>query len=202
MPHDDSSATSLTLLGRLRRNANDQEAWNAFVDRYGRKVYAWCRHWGLQEVDCQDVTQNVLLELTRQMTTFEYQPTGSFRAWLKTVAYRAWCDFLSARQRAQASGDNGAVLDRLAAPAAGEDLVRKLDEECERELVDQAMVRVRLRVQPHTWQAFVLTALENRSGSEVATQLNMQVGAVYVARSKVQKMLQEEVQRMEMGAAE
>src|SRR5262249_18429948 len=157
--------------------------------------YAWCRHWGLQEVDAQDVTQNVLLELTRQMSTFDYEPTGSFRGWLKTVAYRAWCDFLSARQRAQATAGDTA-LDRLASPAAGEDLVKQLDEECERELLDQAMVRVRLRVQPHTWQAFVLTALENESGAAVAARLGMQVGAVYVARSKVQKMLQEEVQRL------
>jgi RNA polymerase sigma-70 factor (ECF subfamily) len=200
MSADESSATSLTLLGRLRRNSNDQEAWAAFVERYGRKVYAWCRHWGLQEVDCQDVTQEVLLELTRQMSTFEYEPTGSFRAWLKTVAYRAWCDFLSARQRTRASGGDNVALDRLASPAAGEDLVRQMDEECERELLEQAMARVRLRVQPHTWQAFVLTALEGHSGAEVATRLQMQVGAVYVARSKVQKMLQEEVQRLEKGS--
>ena len=40
------STTSLTLLGRLRLNPGDQDAWGEFVDRYGRKVYAWCRRWG------------------------------------------------------------------------------------------------------------------------------------------------------------
>jgi RNA polymerase sigma-70 factor (ECF subfamily) len=201
MAGGEGSATSLTLLGRLRRNPGDQEAWNAFVDRYGRKIYAWCRRWGLQEADSQDVTQNVLLELARQMSGFEYRSTGSFRGWLKTIAYRAWCDFLSARQRTVAGHADADVLTHLAAPAAGDDLLKHLEEECERELLEEAMARVRLRVQPHTWQAFLLTAVEGKSGAEVAQQLHMKVGTVWVARSKVQKMLQEEVQRLEEADA-
>jgi RNA polymerase sigma-70 factor (ECF subfamily) len=197
MAEAEFSKTSLTLLGRLRGDPGDQVAWNAFVDRYGRKVYAWCRHWGLQEADAQDVTQNVLLELARQMSAFEYRATGSFRAWLKTIAYRAWCDFLSARQRTATQRGDDQTLARLAAPAAGDDLLNRLDEEYERELLDEAMTRVRLRVQPHTWQAFVLTTLEGLSGAEVAERLGIKVGTVYVARGKVQKMLQDEVRRLE-----
>jgi RNA polymerase sigma-70 factor (ECF subfamily) len=189
------STTSLTLLGRLRRNPGDQEAWSAFVDRYGSKVYAWCRRWGLQDADSRDVTQNVMLALARQMRDFEYRPGGTFRCWLKTVAHRAWCDFLSAQNRAPSVRGGGALLDQLA--TAGDDLLRHLEEECERELLEAAMLRVRLRVQPHTWQAFVLTAVEGKSGAEVAGHLNLKVGTVWVARSKVQKMLQEEVHRLE-----
>ncbi|MNC98254.1 hypothetical protein D3C83_161570 [compost metagenome] len=59
------------------------------------------------------------------------------------------------------------------------------------------MARVRLRVQPHTWQAFVLTAVEGVVDAEAAGRLGIQVGTVYVARGKVQKMLQEEVRRLE-----
>lgn len=195
MPAGVRSTTSLTLLGRLRFNPGDQEAWGSFVDRYGRRVYAWCRRWGLQEADSQDVTQNVLLELSQQMREFEYQSSGSFRGWLKTIAYRAWCDFLSARLKAAAGTVDG-VLDTLAAPAAGNDLLKGMDEECEREQLEAAMAHVRLRVQPHTWQAFVLTALEGKSGAEAASQLRMKIGTVWVARSKVQKMLRDEVRRV------
>ena len=75
------SRTSASLLARLRAAPADQAAWAAFVDRYGRKVYGWCRHWGLQEADAEDVTQNVLIELARQMAKFEYRTSGSFRGW-------------------------------------------------------------------------------------------------------------------------
>jgi DNA-directed RNA polymerase specialized sigma24 family protein len=81
--------------------------------------------------------------------------------------------------------------------AAGEDLLKQLHDECDRELLEEAMARVRLRVQPHTWQAFVLTALEGQSGAEVAARLRLKVGTVWVARSKVQKMLHDEVRRLE-----
>ena len=60
------SATSLTLLGRLRDAPNDPESWSQFVQRYGRVIEQWLRGWGLQEADAQDVKQNVLLALSKQ----------------------------------------------------------------------------------------------------------------------------------------
>lgn len=196
MEESAGSRTSLTLLGRLRRNPDDQAAWSSFVDRYGTKVYAWCRRWKLQEADARDVTQNVMLELARQMSKFEYKVGGSFRGWLKTIAYRAWCDFLTSRKRLPPDGC-ATVLDQLEAPGAADDLFKGLDEECEREILETAMAAVQLRVQPQTWRAFVLTAIEGKSGAEAAEELGIQVGSVWVARSKVQKFLREEVRRIE-----
>jgi len=193
----DNSLTSLTLLGRLRQSPTDQRAWDAFVERYGPKIYSWCRRWRLQESDAHDVTQNVLLELARQMQSFIYQPTGSFRGWLRTVSHRAYCDFLSARKRATpGSGDDG-VLAQLSSVEARQDLLLQLEQEYDRELLDEATARVRLRIEPRTWDAFVLTAVEGLSGAEAASRLGMQVGTIYVARGKVQKMLQDEVRRLE-----
>src|SRR5262245_5549675 len=113
----DASITSLTLLGRLRRNPTDQEAWGAFVQRYGRKLYGWGRQWGLQDADAQDVTQNVLLKLAHHLREFQYRTSGSFRSWLKTVAYHAWCDYLSSRQRPGVNGN--AAWGQLDSTAAG-----------------------------------------------------------------------------------
>jgi len=85
---------------------------------------------------------------------------------------------------------------------AHDNLVEELDEEFARDLLDEAMARVRLRVQPHTWQAFQLLALEGRSGAEAGVQLDMKVATVFVARSKVQKMIQEEVRKLESSGPE
>ena len=56
---------------------------------------------------------------------------------------------------------------------------------------------MRLRVHQHAWEAFRLTALEGNSGAEAAARLGMRVATVFVARSKVQKMLQDEVRKLE-----
>jgi RNA polymerase sigma-70 factor (ECF subfamily) len=201
MAGDSTMPTSPTLLGRLSRLPPDEAAWSEFSARYGRKIYGWCRHWELQQADAEEVTQEVLLKLARKMATFSYDPSRSFRAWLKTVAHHAWRDFLdSRRQPGNGSGDTQ-VLEMLHQVAAGDSLVEHLDDEFARELLDEASARVRLRVQPHTWEAFRLLAIEGQSGAAAALKLNMKVATVFVARSKVQKMIEEEVRRLEQPDA-
>jgi RNA polymerase sigma-70 factor (ECF subfamily) len=187
--------TSVTLLGRLKQIPPDQAAWAQFADRYGRKIYGWCRQWNLQEVDAEDIAQGVLLKLAEKMRAFEYDPAKSFRAWLKTVTRHAWLDSCSTRKVTAAGGSQ--VLEQLQAIEAREDLVRRLEEEFDRELFDEATARVRVRVTPRTWEAFERTAIRDESGAEVAQSLGMKVAAVFVARSKVQKMIREELQKLD-----
>ena len=80
---------------------------------------------------------------------------------------------------------------------AGDDLVQQLEEEFQRELMDQAMVRVRPRVAARTWDAFRLTALEGFSGAVAAAQLGMKVARVYVAKSEVKEMIRDEIRKLE-----
>jgi RNA polymerase sigma-70 factor (ECF subfamily) len=185
------------LLGRLRRDPANEAAWGEFVDHYGAKIYEWCRSWRLQEADAQDVTQNVLLKLAEKMKEFTYDPARSFRAWLKTITHHAWSDFLRARQRPGLGSGDSHVADLLQNTEARADLDQRLEKEYDRELLEEAIVRVRLRVAPQTWQAFRLTALDGLSGAEAARQVPMQVAQVFVARRRVQKMLKEEIARLE-----
>jgi RNA polymerase sigma-70 factor (ECF subfamily) len=194
------SSTNPTLLGRLRQQPTDQSAWAEFVAHYGKKIYGWCRRWHLQDADAADVTQAVLLKLARQMQTFVYDPAGSFRGWLKTLTHHAWHD-LVARRRELAVSDNTRVEALLQSLAARDDLVTSLEAALDQEMLEEAMGRVRLRVQPHTWHAFRLTALEGRSGPEAAADLGLPLTTVYKAKSNVQKLLQEELRYLERTAS-
>jgi RNA polymerase sigma-70 factor (ECF subfamily) len=191
-----NSDTRLTLLARLRETPTDQAAWAEFVDRYGRQVYAWCRRWRLQEADAEDVTQNVLLDLARQMRSFDYKPSGSFRAWLRTVAYRAWCDLMERRKDPAGTGDTG-VHELLHSAEARESFLDQLERECDRELLEAAAQRVRQRVEPTSWEAFRLMTEEGLSGAEAAERLGLLAAAAFKAKSRVQKMLREELQALE-----
>ena len=197
MTVDSSGArTSGTLLRRVR-SPLDQEAWNEFVELYGRRIYGWCRQWGLQEADAEDVTQDVLLRLASKMRDFAYDPSRRFRGWLRTLTHHAWSDFLLDRKRPGAGSGDSQVVQALEQVEARDDLTRRLDEEFTHALLDEASARVRLRVQGHTWEAFRLTAVEGKSGAEAAALLGIRVATVYVARSKVQKLLQDEVRKLE-----
>ena len=83
MSDTEEPSTSTTLLRRVAVEPTDAAAWDAFVERYGRMVYQWCRRWSLQEADAEDVTQGVMLQLAQQMRGFRYDPNGRFRGWLR-----------------------------------------------------------------------------------------------------------------------
>jgi RNA polymerase sigma factor (sigma-70 family) len=197
MPQDPSSRTSVTLLGRLRRDRNDQAAWNDFVARYRPQILRWCRRWRLQESDAQDVTQAVLLKLNGLMATFVYNPSRSFRGWLKTLTHHAWRDLVCDQERVGLGSGDSAMHEFFESLEAGDDLVQHIEDEFRRELMEQAMVLVRPRVPPRTWDAFRLTALEGCSGAAAAAQLDTTVARVYVAKSDVKKMIRDEVRKLE-----
>ncbi len=189
--------TSPTLLGKLQANPRDQTAWSEFELRYSEMIRGWCRRWGLQTSDADDLTQDVLLALSKQMEQFQYDPSRRFRGWLKTIAHHTWCDFLEKqRRRAIGSGDT-AMIQLLERQDVQDDFSAQLEQEWRRELLEEAMKLVQQRVQPHTWEAFRLLTHDGLSGAEVAQRMNMKVGAVWVAGSKVRKMIQQEIRRLE-----
>jgi RNA polymerase sigma-70 factor (ECF subfamily) len=188
--------TSVTLLGRLHQQPADGTAWREFVARYRPRIYAHCLAFPLQPADAEDVTQAVLLRLVEKLPGFCYDPGQSFRAWLRTVTRHILADFLAERQRAQGSADSAVVrlLDNL---EAREGLAREVAVEFDQELFDEALKRVRTRVPTRQWEAFRLTALEGLSGAEAGARLGMPVAAVYTAKSKTQKLVREEVSRLD-----
>jgi RNA polymerase sigma factor (sigma-70 family) len=193
--------TSPTLLARLRQEPDSQAAWEQFVDRYSPQIYRWCLQWRLQAADAQDVTQTVLVMLVQDMRTFAYDPTGSFRGWLRLVTHRAWGKFIARHNRAgRASGDTK-TLDSLHTVAARDDLVEHLNTQFDQELLEEATARVQLRVAPNSWEAFRLTAVEGLPAAKAATVLGMQTWAVFKAKARVQELLQEEIARLEGDSA-
>jgi RNA polymerase sigma factor (sigma-70 family) len=195
MPSDDGSKTSPTLLGRLAHSPLDQEAWSAFVDRYAPQIARWCRHWGLQDADVRNVTQGVLTKLVVKMRVFVYDPSMSFRGLLRKIVTDALTDEISQRRLKVIAG--GAFQQVLETLEARVDLIRRLEEEFDLELVEAASREVRQRIDFHTWEAFRLTTDEQLSGAEAAERLGIPVANVYVAKGRVIRMLKEEIRCLE-----
>jgi RNA polymerase sigma-70 factor (ECF subfamily) len=191
------SKTRISLLSRLQKHPNDPSAWEEFVGRYGPKIRDWCGRWGLQPADAEDITQTVLVRLATKLRGFVYDPSRSFRGWLKTLTRHAWSDFVADQQRAVAAGGGTGAFEVLHSVEARDDLEKGMEDAFDLELLELATNHVRDRVAAHTWEAFRLTALEGLSGAEAAARLGMPVASVFKAKSNVQKMLQEEIAQME-----
>jgi RNA polymerase sigma-70 factor (ECF subfamily) len=195
--------TSPTLLAGLGDPNRREEAWRIFLERYRPLISGWCRRLGLNAADAEDVTGAVLAKLVLALPTFVYDPGLRFRAWLWTVVDHEACDLW--RWQARHPADRGVGdcrsrrnLEESEAASAVDDLVRELDETLERDLrlARQIAASVRKRVEPATWQAFWQTAMENRTPRDVAARLGMNVSAVYMAKSRVARMLRDEGARL------
>jgi RNA polymerase sigma-70 factor (ECF subfamily) len=167
-----------------------EDGWAAFVDRYGPKIYAWCRARGLQQADANDVLQNVLLRLHTSMNRAPWDPKrGLLRGWLKRVTQNAVVDFVDARRRMDVAPPDW--LESIA--EANEELADDLADEEERNV---AQAETELRVGPKKWQVFWLRVYEERSGEEVASELGLSVGTVYNYFGEVSRTLAREIEKL------
>jgi RNA polymerase sigma-70 factor (ECF subfamily) len=196
MPVDESPLTRASLLLQIRDGA-DHAAWQEFVNLYGPVVYGFARKRGLQDADAADIVQDVLRSVSSSIGRLDYdRHQGTFRGWLFTVTRNKVFNFLSARRiRPQGSGDTttNRLLDSL---PKGSDDSDTWELEYQRRLAALAMDRIKEEFQANTWQAFCLTAVEGLGAPEVAKQLRMSPGAIYVAKSRVLARLRDEVEAM------
>jgi RNA polymerase sigma factor (sigma-70 family) len=197
MKLDSIEPTSATLLDRVGLSPNDQVAWARFVDLYGSRIRGWCRQWGLQSADSEDVTQDVLLRLAQKLRSFQYDPSRSFRGWLRTVTQNALADHLADRKRQCSGSGDDDVWDQLQSVQARDDLIEHLKDQFDAEIVAVACARARVRVEPRTWEAFRLTAYEGLSGEAVAERIGMSRATVFKAKSRVLEILREEIKRLD-----
>jgi RNA polymerase sigma factor (sigma-70 family) len=192
----DSPLTRASLLVQLRDGAN-QAAWQEFMRVYGPLVYGFARKRGLQDADAADLMQDVLRSVSTAIGRLDYdRAQGTFRGWLLTITRNKIFNFLSARSaRPQAAGDGPGshVLDNVADDNDGAEL---WELEYQRRVAALAMERIRSEFQDNTWQAFVSTAVDGKPAADVARQIGMTPGAIYVAKSRVLARLKEEVETL------
>jgi RNA polymerase sigma-70 factor (ECF subfamily) len=186
--------TRASLLVRLR-DARDSLAWTQFVDLYAPLVYGHLRKGGLQDADAADLTQEVLRSVAGAAHSLDYDPArGSFRSWLFTVVRNKLSNFYKAQQRhEQASGGSDARAWLEEQPDRQEAQAEQWDREYEERLFHWAAAQVRGGFQEATWKAFWQTAVEGRSPGEVAGELGMSKGAVYIAKSRVLARLRQQI---------
>ena len=187
-----NSYTNVSLLRRIGRDPRDANAWNEFVHIYGPRIDGWCRNWRLQEADVQDVTQTVLLRLSQHLQNFEYEEGRSFRGWLRTVTRNALSDFY--RQRKKEPSPVADVIDTLEART---DLLTRLAEAFDLELLAEARDRVRQLVSIEHWRLFSLMADDGLPGAEAARQAGLSVANAFQIKSRISSMIKDEVQSLE-----
>jgi RNA polymerase sigma-70 factor (ECF subfamily) len=187
--------TRQSLLIRARRG--DEQAWNRFADLYRPLIRNWLHHHGVARDDAEDLTQDVLLNVIRHLRDFEHTgQRGAFRNWLRTITVNRTRDFWKARQSRPAAASGDSALIDLANQMADPDseLSRRWDQQHDQYLLRCLLDLMELEFEAATVRAFRRLALDGASAEEVAGELGMSLGAVYVAKSRVLKRIREEAE--------
>ncbi len=187
------NTTPPSLLDRLKQARPDSAEWRKLQDIYRPLIRGWLgRVAGLGD-EADDLSQEVLVVVFRELPGFERRRDGSFRAWLRQITVNRIRTFQKARRRrpgARGGPAAGQLLAQLADPRS--DLARRWDEEHDRHVVGKLLALVKGDFEPHTWEAFTRFALEGRPAARVAEELGMKESAVMQAKSRILKRLREE----------
>ena len=190
--------TRASLILRLS-DTTDVEAWDEFVTIYQPLVYRLALRKGFQHADAQELVQEVLLAVSRAVE--RWVPDASqarFRDWLFRIARNLMINYLTRRKhRSLGTGNSGVaeLLNQTCAPQSDE--LSLFDLEFRREVFQWAAVHVKQNVQSNTWEAFWLSSVDGLSIKDVAEQLGMTIGSVYIARSRVIYRLRERAKEFE-----
>ncbi len=177
--------TSATLLERLH-DRSDSVAWRRLVDLYSPLINAWLLRHGVSAEDAEDLTQEVLEVVVREVSRFRHNGrVGAFRTWLRTITINCLRQSLRSRRlRSQATGspDFTAMLDQLEDPAS--DLSRRWDWEHDQHVLGRLLELIEPDFRPATWLAFRRQVIDGASAETVAVELGMTVNAVLIAKSR------------------
>src|SRR6516162_7302567 len=175
--------TSASLLERLAGVPTDAD-WRRLDDLYRPLLRAWMARAGVPASDVDDLVQDVLLVVFREIAGFEWRGRGAFRAWLRTIlAHRVRDHFRAQKYQPTATGDSDFLrrLDELESPDSA--LSKLWDREHDEHVAASLMRRVQGDFAPATWQAFHRHVLEGEPAVRVAEELGLSLNSVLMAKS-------------------
>lgn len=190
--------TRPSLIVRLQGHRNEP-AWEEFVHAYEPFLRSLAARRGVPSRHVPDVTQQILTAIAKSVEqwTDDGQP-ASFRRWLSRVGRNVVIRFME-RERRQPDPQGGtSMIDLLKDVAAEPD--QTLAREYDFELIQWAARQVRQEFRDTSWQAFWETLVAGRPVDEVASELGISPGSIYMSRSRIMARIRAKVQQLDSEA--
>jgi len=185
--------TSLSLLERLTDRPSETD-WSRLDELYRPLLRSWALRAGATDADADDLAQETLAVVVRDVAAFDRGRAGAFRSWLRAILANRLRDFFRARRsRPVATGASDFLdrLDELEAPDSA--LSKQWDREHDQHIAAKAMQRVQGDFAPATWHLFRRQVLDGVGPAEAAAELGVSRNAALLAKSRVLKRLRAEV---------
>jgi RNA polymerase sigma-70 factor (ECF subfamily) len=186
--------TSASLLERLR-SGHDEESWRRLDQLYRPLIRRWLLQDPSLKDDAEDLVQEVMSVLARELPGFRRERTGSFRRWLRTITvHRLKQHARACRRRPQALGGPAeeSPLAQLADPSS--ELSRRWDQEHDAHVIHRLLELIGPEFHESTIAAFRRVVIDEAKPAQVAGELGLSVNAVLIAKSRVLARLRQEAE--------
>ena len=186
--------TSTTLLGRLA--SGDEVGFAEFERRYAPMIRILGHLRRLNDSECGELVQEVLLVFFRKGESFRFDPArGRFRTFLGKVIRDCATDILRRRPSAALPVETAESLpDEADAPDRAAD--RALLAMMRDDALEQLLEILRKRVTPETYRIFEHYTLKQHSPDEPLAGEAPGRNRIYKARQRCRAILKEEARKM------
>ena len=178
--------TSISLLERLR-DSSEPESWDRLVSLYAPLLRAWLRKYDVQVIDMDDLVQEVLLAVSKDLSRFDHGGhEGAFRAWLRGILVNRLRNFWRKRDRGPQPRGDSDIENRIAQlDDPSSEMSQIWNREHDRYVVRQLLALTKPHFSEGTWQAFCRVAIDGAKADAVAAELGISLNAVFIAKSRV-----------------
>ena len=183
------NSTSLSLLQRLR-TGTDAVSWEQLLDIYKPLIWGWLRRQSTPIQDAEDLTQDVLAILVKELPKFEHNgQKGAFRAWLRNITANRLRVYWRSGKGTTTVADYQSLADQL--EDAASEMSQQWDRQHDQYVLRKMLSQMEQEFEPKTLTAFRRVALEGAKPEDVAKEVGMTVVAIYIAKSRVLRRLRE-----------
>ena len=186
--------TSTTLLGRIA--AGDGVGFAEFERRYAPMITTLGRLRRLDDRECAELVQEVLLVFFRKGDRFRFDPArGKFRTFLGKVIRDCATDILRRRTPPAPppeAAENLPGADDSPDAAADRALLAMMRDDA----LEQLLENLRSRVAPETYRIFEHYTLKQHSPDEVLDGESVGRNRIYKVRQRCRAILREEARKM------
>lgn len=193
--------TRATLLARLvPDHPAREEAWRQFVELYVPAIRRYARSRQANADQAEEVVAIVVAAFCKRIEDgWAYEQgaaPGRFRAFLRTATVRATTRLLAKERSAKP------LIEEADAPLHDASALDAMAAEEERAIFDEALERVKASANPQHVRAWEMQTLHAVPSAQVAQELGASVDAVQQHRSRINRALREQVERLRQTAEE
>ncbi|EDM28273.1 probable extracytoplasmic function alternative sigma factor [Lentisphaera araneosa HTCC2155] len=186
-----SFTTRHSLIAKVLKG--DEISWEQFDQDYRPLIIMRGQDRGLSSKEIDDLIQDTLLSLFKSKEKFIFDKSrGKFRNYFKTIIDRRAFDIM--RRRPPIGEDYQDHKDSLISSA--NDLENRWESAWQEMVLNEAIEQVRVQVSEEAYQIFEMSVVKGFEAKYIAKTLSISVDAVYLAKHRTLKKVQQIVQSL------